>query len=229
MRYAIVWLLLMAHLVSAAQTQATKQTPSVQAGNCSIAGVGYVSNVKIVCTGVPQKDVDRLLHTFNAILSDEKTVIPKLDRIQASLDAMATANAKSNLGNLKRRASALAIDIDSFWRMRDQQDPATIQGAHPPITPALAQEHHEWAYWTADMFMFQYWPSVIAMRDEFTSHNFSDPKLDSIIESVNSVKELHERLKASGVNDKVADIGTFEIEDIASSLFELANELPNEN
>jgi hypothetical protein len=205
-------------LVSAfPQAQAAKpvSTPSVQAGNCSIAGVGYVSNVKIVCEDVPQKDVQRLLKTFNEILSDDKAINPKLDKIQSTLDEMRALNSHSDLGNLGQRAVSLALEIAQVLNDVDSElnNPFLRQNYS---SEEIIKYHEQRKRITQNSFKHFYWKDIEELRQEFASHNYKSRRLDETVENIDSVP----------ASMQLGPIWP-EMETISACLVRLASQLPS--
>lgn len=195
----LLLLFLLSSGFSTAQTQTAKQAASVQAGDCSIVGVGYVSNVKIVCEGIPQKDADKLLSVLRELLRDSNATESKLDSIQTKLDEMRSENAHRDIGNLGERAVNLALEMDSFVKREDAADSS--------YNPVFRQHHtdDEIRKWhrnsevsTESEFKFHYWDELKQIRQEFAEHNYKSRTLDGIIDRVDSQDKWDQIIDQTG-------------------------------
>ncbi|HEX3437386.1 MAG TPA: hypothetical protein VHT24_11520 [Pseudacidobacterium sp.] len=186
--------LLMFSISVAAQTQTTQQAPSIQAGNCSIAGAGYVSNVKIVCEGIPQKDADKLLNILHELLRNNTATDAKLDSIQARLDELRIESAQQDMGNLGVRAIDLARDItqmlNTYNSMDESRNPDFIKH-HSTDEVTKAHDYYEKSLGVE--FMMRFWPRLRQLQQEFALHNYRSITLDQLANEIDLKNKLPNR------------------------------------
>jgi hypothetical protein len=147
---------------------------AAQAGNCSIAAVGTVSNVRIICNGVPRQDAERFRQLLNGLLVDQKTMTIKLDALQAQLQILNTTVANTPLNTLGSRAVEYSNQIEKFLQNRGTQEPQQDTKVDQNIDTGKLHALQE-------DFRRQYWRGLKDLRDEFAAHYLHDSSLDSEI------------------------------------------------
>jgi hypothetical protein len=193
-----------------------------------------MSNVRIVCRGVPQQYSAELTRLFNELLSDTNGIGSKLDAVQIELQRIDMTIRNGSIGNLKERTAAFSEELKNYRKYRDavddSRDPKMTKGK---TDDEIMKWRREWEFFSGETFMFRYWDRVLKLREELASHGFRDQELDETVDRIVNINRQipRERLEKPNPNDpypsailnpNLLDVWTMEMR-----FSYLASEIPN--